>query len=86
MRRQPYRRPARTSGRSESVLECRNRDQRTAREPLMVLWHYRHPPPAQEQHSVFTRRVRGQRVRTKRTYRVEDRYRQIQQPACEEQG
>jgi len=41
-----------------SVLERRNHEQRTARE--LLIRHYQHPPPAQDQHSVFTRRVTRQ--------------------------
>jgi len=55
-------------GVSPSVLERRNREQRTARE--FLIRHYQHPPPSRDQHSVFTRRIRGHRVRSKRAYRV----------------
>jgi len=53
---------------SDTLLERRNREQRTARE--LPIRHYKHPPPTRDQHSLFTRRVRGHRVRTKSDYRV----------------
>jgi len=52
-----------------SVLERRNRDQRTARK--LLIRHYQFPLPSRDQHSVFTHRVRGQRVRTKRVHRTQ---------------
>jgi len=47
------------AGVDPSVLAQRNREQRTARDLLIL--HYRHPPPVRDQHSVFHHRVRGQR-------------------------
>jgi len=53
-----------------SFLERRNQKQRTATE--LLIRHYQY---LKEQHSVFTHRVRGKRVWSKRTYRVKDQYR-----------
>jgi len=55
------------AGVDPSVLERRNREQRTARE--LLIRHYQFPPPARDRHSVFHRSVRGQRVRAKRAHR-----------------
>jgi len=56
------------AGVDPSVLDRRNREQRTARE--LLIRHYQYPPPVRDQHSVFDHRVRGQRVRAKRTHRT----------------